>query len=1047
MPEKTAALEQLTSFLNRLFQFDTQDLDFGIYKILHYKWEQIQRFIDELLVERIQNQLISLKDSTVMDLESELAELEEAAHIRKWLEARAGGHTQKVAFYEEEFKEDTQRYKRIKLKIDAARAERDTQAVIYNHLTVFFSRYYDNGDFISKRRFGKNEKYAVPYNGEETHFYWANHDQYYIKSSETFRKYAFKAPGLTQDLIVSFKLTDAWIEQGNIKEGENKYFVLSEQEPVLSGNELTVYFEYRPLNDKEKRDMSNQGKQDKLNVSAGEHVRAKFGKDPATTQLWIEEDGESLFLRKLHHYTRKNHYDFFVHKNLKGFLQRELDFYIKSELVRVDDLYVLETEQHFENVRLNFKAIKVFKNIADTIIDFLSQIEEFQKKLWEKKKFVIRTDWVITIDKLVEWLGQDLARPFLEEALNNEAQQQEWRDLFGEEALPHDRTVSSLGQNLFGWKKLPIDTVHFPPEFKEHLLNALSEKIDLEDMTDGLVIHSDNFHGLATLQEKLNSLADVVYIDPPYNTDASAILYKNGFKDSSYFSLLQQTVGMAHSIMKENGILCAAIDDEEVVGLRTILSELFYKQVGIAVVRSNPAGRKTKGKLAPAHEYALFFGKSPESIPLSLEITPERLARYPKTDEKGQFAWANFIRSGSGDKRKDRPKMFYPIFVSEKDAIRIPAMRWDDEKGEYILLESPSANETPVLPVVKNGDTTIEKRWQRGHERVAREIDEFRIRRSPEGDISIDFKTHMDEGSLPTTWWDKKEYASANYGAAELKDLFGTKIFDFAKSRKLVMDCIRAAGGTETSRYVVDFFPGSGTTFDAVLRLNQADEQKRKCILIEQGEYVYSIIIPRIKKIATTFDWKDGRPKNGTMNGLGVFFKYQRLEQYEEALENIAFTKDEATVQTALELDVYMPKYFLNFETQGSRTLVNVEDLFDPWNYTLRVWDGFTYDTEQAVDIPETFNYLIGLHMQKCITREIGGKRYQFVQGVNNDNKRVLVVWRNVKAWGLEDYKFDSQVLKDELAAFQYDLLYINGQAHFEGYLPVEEVFKNRMVL
>jgi adenine-specific DNA-methyltransferase len=454
-----------------------------------------------------------------------------------------------------------------------------------------------------------------------------------------------------------------------------------------------------------------------------------------------------------------------------------------------------ETEQHFENVRLSFKAIKVFKNIADTIIDFLSQIEEFQKKLWEKKKFVIRTDWVITIDRLVEWLGRDLAGPFLEEALDNEAQQQEWRDLFGEEALPHDRTVSGLKQELFGWKKLSIDTAHFPPDFKWRLLNALSEKIDLEDMTDGLVIHSDNFHGLGTLQEKLNSLADVIYIDPPYNTDASAILYKNGFKDSSYLCLLHQTVAAAHSLIKENGILCAAIDDEEAVGLRTILSALFYKQVGIAVVRSNPAGRKTKGKFAPAHEYALFFGKSTESIPLSLEITPERLARYPKADDKGHFAWANFIRSGSNERREDWPRQFYPIFVSDKNSIRIPAMTWDGEKGEYTLHDPASPYETVVLPVVKDGDIVVEKNWHRGHEWAGREIDEFRVRRSPEGDISIDFKTRMDEGSLPTTWWDKKEYASANYGAAELKDLFGTKTFDFAKSRRLVMDCIRSAGG------------------------------------------------------------------------------------------------------------------------------------------------------------------------------------------------------------------------------------------------------------
>ncbi len=1046
MLEKNDALEQLKAFLNRLFQFESQDLDFGIYKILHYKRKQIKQFIDELLIERVKKQLISLKDATFIDLEYELAELETAPQIRKWLEAREKNQAERAAVYEEDFAEDIKRYKKLKLQINAARAERDAEDVIYNHLAIFFSRYYDKGDFISKRRFGRNEKYVVPYNGEEIHFYWANHDQYYIKSSQEFRKYAFKAPGLTDDLIVSFNLTDAWVEQGNIKSNENRYFVLSEQEPELSGNALCVYFEYRPLHDREKKDLGNQGKQDKLNVQAAERVQSKLNKAAATAQLWVEEEGESLFLKKLHHYTRKNHYDFFVHKDLKGFLQRELDFYIKSELVKVDDLYVLGTEEHFENVRRNFKAIKVFKNIADTIIDFLSQIEDFQKKLWGKKKFVIQTEWVITIDKLVEWLGQAAAEPFLREALGNEAQRKEWAALFGEEASPCDTELAGLKQDLYGWKKLPIDTVHFNPEFKRQLLNALSEKIDLEEMTDGLVIQSDNYHGLSLLQEKLSSKVDVIYVDPPYNTDASAILYKNNFKDSSYFCLLNETTRIAHALMRENGILCMAIDDEEVTGLRTILSALFYKQVGIAVVRSNPAGRKTKGKFAPAHEYALFFGKSTESVPSSLEITPERLARFPLTDDGGHFAWANFIRSGSNDKREDRPKLFYPIFVSQRDSIRIPNMKWDDEKGEYSLLESPAHNETVVLPIVTNGEAIVEKNWQRGHERASREIDEFRVRRSPNGAISIDFKTYMDESSLPTTWWDRKEYASANYGAAELKDLFGTKFFDFPKSRKLVMDCIRTAGGTETSGYVVDFFPGSGTTFDAVLRLNEADRQKRKCVLIEQGEYVHSIIIPRIKKVAYTFDWKDGKPKNGTMNGLGVFFKYQRLEQYEEALENIAFTKDEAALQKTLELETYIPRYFLNFETRDSQTLVDVEALSDPWNYTLRIWNGFTYDTEKAVDIPETFNYLIGLHVRKCITRDINGKRYQFILGDNNDDKRILVVWRSIKDWDLKNYETDSRVLKAELPAFQYDLVYINGQAHFEGYLPIEEVFKNRMV-
>ena len=141
------------------------------------------------------------------------------------------------------------------------------------------------------------------------------------------------------------------------------------------------------------------------------------------------------------------------------------------------------------------------------------------------------------------------------------------------------------------------------------------------------------------------------------------------------------------------------------------------------------------------------------------------------------------------------------------------------------------------------------------------------------------------------------------------------------------------------------------------------------------------------------------------MNGLGIFFKYQRLEQYEEALENIAFSVNEETSQKALQFDDYIPKYMLNFETRDSQTLVNTESMQNPWDYKLKIWDGFTYDTQQAVDMVETFNYLIGLHTQKYLTKEFNGKQYQFIYGYNNTNKRILIVWRNIKNWQLSDYE------------------------------------------
>ena len=84
--------------------------------------------------------------------------------------------------------------------------------------------------------------------------------------------------------------------------------------------------------------------------------------------------------------------------------------------------------------------------------------------------------------------------------------------------------------------------------------------------------------------------------------------------------------------------------------------------------------------------------------------------------------------------------------------------------------------------------------------------------------------------------------------------------------------------------------------------------------------------------------------------------------------------------------------------------------------------------------------------MQKCITKEFNGIKYQFVYGHNNANKNILAVWRSVKNWEIEDYKKDSEALKAELKNYTYDLLYINEQAHIVGYQPIEEVFKNKML-
>lgn len=1044
--------EQLQSFLNKLFQFESQELDFGVYKILHYKRNEIKQFINELLVDKVKEQLQVLSQAQSQEALHKLQELEHDDIIKGWLSADENEKSTLLKFG----KDKIEHYQELQQQVQSAHVSIETENLIYNHLTLFFSRYYDKGDFISKRRFGKNEKYVVPYNGEETHFYWANQDQYYIKSSESFQKYAFKVPHGSGNLIVNFKLTEAETEQGNVKANETRYFILSakpaELSPSPSGEGrsevLNIFFEYRSFTDAEKKTYTGNNKQDALDIEAADKIKATFKNEPLCINLWATDNkGESLLLQHLHRYTRKNSYDFFIHKNLKGFLQRELDFYIKSELVNVDDLYVSETDEHFNRIKHNLKTIKVFKLIADTIIEFLAQLEEFQKKLWEKKKFVLSTEWVITIDRLVEYIGIEAATPLLVEVIANQKQLDEWIDLFGKENIPAAPiTIDLLKADAFAWRKFPIDTVNFPALFKENLLNALSAKINLDEKADGLIIHSDNYHGLKLVKMNFQNKINVTYIDPPYNTSASEIIYKNSFKNSSWITFIQDRISQGRELMKVDGNLCVTIDDVQFKELAQIVTDEFGASnlSGTVSIRANPSGRPTEAGFAIAHEYALFVKNSTLAKIRKIPRTDGQKKRYNEIDDESIFEWRNLRREGSNSNREDGKRQWYPIYADiGKGSIRVPKMTWDDLQEAWIIHEKANGEETIVYPINEDG---VEKNWRWSEENVRNDYSQFESRLNNKQSAQIYYKYRPNtEGVTPLTFWADAKYSATEHGTKMLKELFGICEFSYPKSVWAVKDCIYIMGN-ERHNLILDYFPGSGTTFHATQLLNNEDKGSRKCILIEQGDYIYTVIIPRIKKVAYSFDWKDGKPKNGSMNGLGAFLKYQRLEQYEEALENIAFTASGDSLQKALEFDQYIPKYFLQFETQGSPALVNTNAMANPWVYSLKVWDGYTYDNEQPVDLVETFNYLIGLHMQKCVTKQINGNRYQFVAGHNNAGKQLLVVWRNTTGWQLPDYEADRLALLTELKAFTYDQLYISGQAHIEGYQPIEEIFKNKML-
>jgi superfamily II DNA or RNA helicase len=228
-------LEKLTKVLAEIFQLDQADLDFGIYRIMNQKRGEIVRFLDNDLLPQVKEAFSQYRSADKGVIEAEIAKATEQAHA-------LGVNPEETAKVKE-------------LRATLAGASVDIGALeneVFSHLASFFRRYYNEGDFISLRRY-KEGVYAIPYEGEEVKLHWANADQYYVKSSETFRDYTFKTQSGKR---VRVHLVAASTEQDNNKAapGNERRFVLCDSKPLTEENgELYIRFEYRPSEGKETR--------------------------------------------------------------------------------------------------------------------------------------------------------------------------------------------------------------------------------------------------------------------------------------------------------------------------------------------------------------------------------------------------------------------------------------------------------------------------------------------------------------------------------------------------------------------------------------------------------------------------------------------------------------------------------------------------------------------------------------------------------------------------------------------------------------------------
>ena len=1033
-------LEKFQNLLRELFQFDCADLDFGIYRIMNHKRDVIEGFIGEDLPQAIAEQL-------------NRGALAEQAHVAEKL--------QEVRYRIGEILGDDaidadgnlaemyhsaplgRQYLELKAKSAGGQGRDALEAAIFNHLYAFFSRYYQDGDFISKRRYSKRQRYAIPYNGEEVYLYWANSDQYYVKTAEHFRDYTFVSRGVA----VRFELRTANIEQNNVQ-GAKRFFLPRVGETTWDGeaNEVVIPFEYRPLTQQEKIRFANRNQQEKIIAEATREIPKWLRETPTAlaalgAQKRLNSAGEpvSYLEHHLRSYTRRNTSDFFIHRDLKGFLSRELDFYLKSEVLNLDEMEVAGEER----AEGWFETMRVIKSVGGRIIEFLDQIENLQKMLWKKRKFITETQYCIAVG----WIDES----FYPAIAACEAQWDEWKALFhiDEEKVNlfnsgQDKNVKRI-EFLKAQPTLVLDTRHFDQDFVDRLLGSFD---DLDGITDGLLMHSENWQALNLLQERYREQVKCIYIDPPYNTFATKILYKNEYEHSTWISLLEGRILLSLELLRNDAITCTTVDDYEFHRMMFLMENIFGidNHLATVAIRNNPSGRSTVTGIAINHEYGLFFSRSSNGAAVGrMPHTQAQKARYSETDEDGRsFEWENFRKSSAGSFRSDRPKQHFPIYChTETLSLRIPRMKWQTDSETWQILENPTSDEIKISPKDRYGRDRV---WRYGVDRAVQILEETQVK-SVGSEFQIYTKKYLHvEGSLPRTWWDKAEYSARDSGTKTVVGLFGSKnVFDFPKAPVAVIDSIRVCNSGSGS-LILDYFAGSGTTGHAIINLNREDGRRRKFILVEMGDHFETVLLPRIKKVTFTPQWKDGKPKRVATpeeaeRGPRIV-KYIRLESYEDALNNIDF--DDTSTQRALQFDDYLLKYMLQWETKRSQTLLNVEKLSRPFCYTLHIHaDGQT--RKQIADIPETFNYLLGLQVRTRRVHDDDGRRYLVYRGQNREGRRVVVIWRETEGWQKSDFERDKEFVSEQKLTAGADQIFVNGDSFIPKSRALEPVFKARM--
>jgi adenine-specific DNA-methyltransferase len=421
-------------------------------------------------------------------------------------------------------------------------------------------------------------------------------------------------------------------------------------------------------------------------------------------------------------------------------------------------------------------------------------------------------------------------------------------------------------------------------------------------ITDNLIIKGNNLLALHTLKAEFAGKVKLIYIDPPYNTkgDANTFLYNNTFNHSTWLSFMKNRLDVSRILMRNDGAIAIAIDDEEYAHLKVLCDEVFGRDnfMGSLIVQIKPSGRTTDAYFATCHEYVLFYSKNQDKPEMNFfPLSEEQKSKYKEGEGDATYKWRDFLRTGGYSTPEERPNSYYQIFFNPK--------------SKEISLENKGNDFVEILPLDSTGKKRVWRKTPNSFQKHL-EANEIQVSKRDDGSFKVQLIDRIKDGVRPKTMWTDSKYDASSHGTKPLKKLFdGEKVFSFPKSLYAVKDVISLFTENGGDDIVLDFFGGSGTTGHAVLELNREDKGNRSFILCEQLSYAKDVTASRIEKVID-----DNEQEN---------FIYLELKKYNQTfIEQIEEAKDTNAILQIWEQ--MKAKSFLNYNVDIKKQDEHLEE-------------------------------------------------------------------------------------------------------------------------